>query len=597
MLEHTDDSSDGRSGEGADSVMPWWRQDVRRPRILLLVVAFLCALLACQGLVNQILWEDEANTALFARNLLHLGSLTAWDGRNVIAYGMGSELDSVLHNTNMPPLQYAVAAVGMALFGENTFGARIPFVLFGVLTLFPLAYWAKRFFGDDFPWFLPSALLAVSPAYLLYIRQCRYCSLSMFFTCAFFACWAWFERKSRYRTVALVCAQLALGLLWASNYIHAAAVTAMVPCFFLSRRYRNRNHGLFTAVSLACSLCAGLWFILRQSEGGNTDLFGRILDIRENVSQTWLYLRDLNVFEFLPMVFLLILLPIRTRTATAMEVGRWRHAAWLLAAAMFVCLETARLVGPFPKVVPVYFPPNPNHIIPSAAMRYVLPVLPMGALLTAAALAVLWKRSRIIAFPVTVILIMTNLFFLPFFTDQRRLSSPIFDYLSETHRDDESGYETLLALIRPLPSDTCVAFRPNFVTMPMLFYRPDLLYADQLSVSKPIAPELLQQLPPYLFLEASRPDVMIVLASDQTFRLLKEGQLFAEPQYDLVLTIPKYWADRTRPEIPYHCFTAPPDRKRIGHLNGILIYIRKDSPLRTSGVIFPDIVKKIDPRR
>ena len=49
-------------------------------------------------------WDDEANTAIYARNLLKTGELNAFDGRNLIGYSNGIELDQELNNVIISPL-------------------------------------------------------------------------------------------------------------------------------------------------------------------------------------------------------------------------------------------------------------------------------------------------------------------------------------------------------------------------------------------------------------------------------------------------------------------------------------------------------------
>ncbi len=140
------------------------------------------AVLAFHGLTNHLFWDDEANTALFGRNLLKTGNLTAWDGRNLIGYRGGAELDENLVNIYMPPLQYYVAAAGLYLFGESTFGGRVLFVIAGLAGIAVLAVFMRHLAPHDFPWWLPSFFLGATPAYLLYIRNCRYYSLGVLFT-------------------------------------------------------------------------------------------------------------------------------------------------------------------------------------------------------------------------------------------------------------------------------------------------------------------------------------------------------------------------------------------------------------------------------
>ena len=129
--------------------------------------------LALTGITANKLWDDEANTAIFAQNLLETGQLSAWNGTNLIGYRDGAELDENLVNVFMPPLQYWLAAVGITFFGGDELGLRVLFVLSGLLCMIALALFARGMLGDRFPWYLPLWLTALSPAFLLNIRNCR----------------------------------------------------------------------------------------------------------------------------------------------------------------------------------------------------------------------------------------------------------------------------------------------------------------------------------------------------------------------------------------------------------------------------------------
>ena len=47
----------------------------------------LSAVLVLPRLGERLFWDDEANTAILARNLLRFGRMTAWDGTNLFGYG------------------------------------------------------------------------------------------------------------------------------------------------------------------------------------------------------------------------------------------------------------------------------------------------------------------------------------------------------------------------------------------------------------------------------------------------------------------------------------------------------------------------------
>jgi len=79
-------------------------RSLRGTAILVAMAVSVGATLAFHGLTNHAFWGDEANTGLFARNLLRFGELTAWDGQNLIGFGLGGELDENLLNLYMPKL-------------------------------------------------------------------------------------------------------------------------------------------------------------------------------------------------------------------------------------------------------------------------------------------------------------------------------------------------------------------------------------------------------------------------------------------------------------------------------------------------------------
>src|SRR5207247_2445203 len=106
----------------------------------------------------------------------------------------------------------------MAMFGQTTFAGRLPFALAGVASVGLLALWMRRHFGRRYAWYLPSLVMAVSPAFLLYSRNCRYYALGLMFSLAVLVFWApgrrrpgrqtdrWFSRSDRFRCIGAVAA-------------------------------------------------------------------------------------------------------------------------------------------------------------------------------------------------------------------------------------------------------------------------------------------------------------------------------------------------------------------------------------------------------
>ena len=182
------------------------------------VIVGLLALGACLLLTNLqsgYLWEDEAETALLARQTLAVGYPKATDGRNAIeitthGYGPG---DSWVYN---PWLPFYVLAGVFALFGESTRIARLPFALCGLLSLYLTWRLARRVTPDVRVQRLSVALVTCSVPFLLHMRQCRYYApTTALLLGVCLAYLAFLESPSRRRAIGL---GVLLALLFHTNF-------------------------------------------------------------------------------------------------------------------------------------------------------------------------------------------------------------------------------------------------------------------------------------------------------------------------------------------------------------------------------------------
>src|SRR5437588_185204 len=153
---------------------------MRRHLPFALLAAIGCALIFI-NLGSDYLWEDEGDTAALASNVLKFGVPKAWDGIAFLDSDRGARLNDHLIMVSHPWVQYYVAASAFALFGEKTFAARLPFALAGWLTILVVYLLVYDLTGNRWSAFSAALLLACSVQFLLYCRQCRYYSLSMFF--------------------------------------------------------------------------------------------------------------------------------------------------------------------------------------------------------------------------------------------------------------------------------------------------------------------------------------------------------------------------------------------------------------------------------
>jgi hypothetical protein len=131
----------------------------------------LIALVYFYRIDRPLLWDDEAETGVVARNILRTGYPTASDGRNVTLYDNGAELNGNLVFKRIPWIQYYLGALSLLVFGNNTAGLRVLFVFSGILAFFPIyAILRPRL---KYPSFL-TALTLLSPQIILLQRNARY---------------------------------------------------------------------------------------------------------------------------------------------------------------------------------------------------------------------------------------------------------------------------------------------------------------------------------------------------------------------------------------------------------------------------------------
>ena len=135
------------------------------------------------------LWTDEAETALFARNIVQFGLPTGWDGVNLISVNNGVLLNRELLNHTSPWAQFYLSAISFKLLGESSFTARLPFVLIS-LGIIPLIYFLTKAITKDDEGnriaFLTALAASFSVPMILYLYNARYYSLTIFFGLLFF---------------------------------------------------------------------------------------------------------------------------------------------------------------------------------------------------------------------------------------------------------------------------------------------------------------------------------------------------------------------------------------------------------------------------
>ena len=150
-------------------------------RLLALLLA-LGSLLIIPNLADRPLWEDEASSAVLAKNIVSFGYPSAWDGRNLIVHeNTGFKFDRSFAYYLRSWLEFYVISLFFLVLGPSTFAARLPFAILGILSII-LFYRLVCRLADKKTAGLATLLMIISVAVLLHIRQCAYYSLLTFIT-------------------------------------------------------------------------------------------------------------------------------------------------------------------------------------------------------------------------------------------------------------------------------------------------------------------------------------------------------------------------------------------------------------------------------
>jgi 4-amino-4-deoxy-L-arabinose transferase-like glycosyltransferase len=232
-------------------------------RISLIVLLALSAALLLTGIGNQYLWQDEAETAMLANNVLKYGYPKAYDGTNLITprirtgYGPGH---SWLYH---PWMQFYITAASFKLFGANTFSARLPFALLGIVNIFLAYFLARRFIEDDTVARWAAFLLAVSVPFILLMRQCRYYAPVVFFV--LLAVLFYLRFLSGRKTRDLVVSALSMiGIAYTVHGIFIPVFAAIGADYLLFERKKETFLRVFIAGAVVC-LFSLPWFVFSNS--------------------------------------------------------------------------------------------------------------------------------------------------------------------------------------------------------------------------------------------------------------------------------------------------------------------------------------------
>jgi len=390
----------------------------------IIIILALGAFLLLFGLSDRPFWQDEAETAGLAKNVLKYGVPRAYDGVNIISQEQGREYDGNFLWRWSPWMQIYVAAGGFRLFGLTTFAGRLPFALMGLACIFLVYRLVRHNFGDRNWALCAAALLTCSVPFLLYARQCRYYSLGALFTLIslynFEEDW-----QSKFSPALLLC--LSIGFLFYTNYL--LFFSYVMPAFLIGIWLYPREFPLKRTAIIALStliiIVPGLLLFRIQEQSQIVNL----IVIPNNLEN---YFRDL--FQFM------IPLPI-----AAYLLWRWRRVFWTRAGIpgepgeKFILFLGLIIVG---NIMFLSLAPQCEH-------RYLVHLYPVCAIILGWVVLRAWRYYKISGVLLAILLLFTNwLYLVP------------MDWLQIANRPNYSNHQMLSYPNLPLKLYLAELFSP-----------------------------------------------------------------------------------------------------------------------------------------
>ena len=378
----------------------------------LALIAVIGAVFIFTNLGADYLWEDEGDTAALASNILKFGVPKAWDGAAFLDSDHGARLNRDLVMVTHPWIQYYLTAGSFLIFGENTFAARFPFAIAGWMSILFVYVFVWRFFGNRLTAFSAAALLVLSVQFLLYAKQCRYCSLNMLLVVWLF--WSFFKMKSARYCVLFILASVSL------FHTHPYGIAPVVALGALSLIYRpfaiQRRWILFAAPAIALLTLPWLALSSLSSSGSalNTTASQSIGEFIERCAQAFIECTSVTPLIGSVILLLIALLSVCWKTKEAIDAAPSDSASpeQQVGPPFFETNEMSLLLS---VLVTILFYGLETAITQSsdslwlAGMRYASAVLPLAAMVAALAIVKVSRGSVLFSISLLLVFGLTKL--------------------------------------------------------------------------------------------------------------------------------------------------------------------------------------------
>ena len=558
---------------------------------VLLVAAYLCLV----NLDYAALWHDEAPAAFFGKTLLQQGSITGWDGRNLVGGTNGRTLNEELRDV-LPPLMYVLNAVGFAIFGVNEIGARVVHAVIGIVAL-GVFYLLLRQHLPKHPrlMFFIFAFAAGSAQLLLYFRQSRYFSVMVLALILLFYLYEryWRSRNSAYLPVIALVAALS----FFNHYAGGVATMLSLAAYHLLFRVRattRREWVLFAICGAAvAALGAGYLYwlgVIGGERSGFVEFAGQSPTPYQGdksglvlfMEKIWIYIRELftadwiswPIFLWFVGVMLLTWQVYRKQAVGASRQARRRvqrandgaSIAQKILGDDFPLAAVGKIIlmGALFALFSAMLSVQAIWLNPFADLRYYVGALPLLLAMKGLFVEWVWRRHVIAGAVALSVLMFTSVGAAPFnivmiFSGQKTLGLHLFEFIREVHRPYRDSISVVSSyLLQNAERDDLVYVSDFAYREVLIFYAGGhVRFCCVLDETTPLPKDKIAVLDAPLYIEQNTPDWIVGFGG-----LRRETVEQFAASYEVAAKLKVHPYPTQRPELIFHAFSPldPGDR-------------------------------------
>lgn len=399
------------------------------------------------NLGNIYLWQDEAETALLAKNILTYGYPRAWDGKNIITQNAEKDFNEHYVWTWSPWLQLYITAGSFLIFGVNTFSARFPFALIGVASVIIFYLFTIKLTGNKTTARVSTTLMVTSIPFLLHARQCRWYMPAIFSTIWMVYAYLKLQEKERNGILQFTISSL---ILFHSSYLTFLGVMGGTILHYLYCLFIKLNKPTLRSMMSSFSfifLFTFPWIIYTKAWAKSNPFEEYALPLL--IRFKFIFIKNviyLNNFLF-PVVFIVGIFWLFSKGKEG-DKGTTRGNILLL---FSVICFTVVLLSAMPWI---YF-------------RYLIGLVPLCSLLLGLIIGKIMESTKILALIVLLLLIFTNVFSLILPPHQIRFD--FLNYFYEITHDYDGPNEGIVKCLKEHGNQNQF-LKTNYGQLPIIFY-------------------------------------------------------------------------------------------------------------------------------